>query len=228
MQACATPTLLANCAIVDSEDSNKPQPQPEGTESVTTRGARFKFRVSINAPFALVLAGIALVVMILSTLTAGEFSNRFLALTGGFRPGNLSYYFQLVLHPLAHASWSAYFMNFTVILLVGPLLEEKYGGVFLSIVAVLTAVCSGLLHSILFSSALVGASGIAFMMILLTSLTNLRSKTIPLSLILVVFLFMGREISASFRDANISQIAHIFGGLCGGAFTYWWTARRER
>ncbi|MEO1653978.1 MAG: rhomboid family intramembrane serine protease, partial [Bacteroidota bacterium] len=73
----------------------------------------------------------------------------------------------------------------------------------------------------LFNNALLGASGVVFMMILLVSFANARKGTIPLTFILIALLFLGKEIySALFTHDNISQFAHIIGGLCGGVFGY--------
>lgn len=212
--------------IVESEDQKKPLPE-SAAETTAPASSRPKIRISINAPFVLILAGLGLLAMIISSMTGGEFARRILAVDGAFQPGSVLFYLKLVLHPLGHAAWPIYFVNFTIILLVGPLLEEKYGSVFLTLAAVITAVASGLFHSIFFSSVLLGASGIAFMMILLTSIANFRSNAIPLTFIIVVFLFMGREIAASFRDESISQFAHIFGGLCGAAFVFWRTHKKN-
>ena len=90
---------------------------------------------------------------------------------------------------------------------------------------IVTALVTGLLH-ILFASllgdpmvneGLLGASGIVFMLIILSSLTNFQKGTIPLTFILVAILFLGKEIYAGLTaEDNISQLAHIGGGICGG------------
>ena len=67
--------------------------------------------------------------------------------------------------------------------------------------------------------ALLGASGVAFMMILLSSFANSGSGEIPLTLIFVAVLYLGTEIiNGLFAQDNISQMAHIIGGLCGCGF----------
>ena len=84
----------------------------------------------------------------------------------------------------------------------------------------LTAFASGLVQFIFFpGTALLGASGIVFMMIVLSSLSGMRDGAIPLTLILVVVLYLGGEVvdAVSSQD-DVSQLTHIVGGLCGGAF----------
>ena len=71
-----------------------------------------------------------------------------------------------------------------------------------------------------FSTGLYGASGIVFMLILLSSLSRVKSGHIPLTFILVVALFLGKEILNSLRPDGVSQFAHIVGGLCGSVFGF--------
>ena len=63
---------------------------------------------------------------------------------------------------------------------------------------------------------LVGASGIVYMLIILSSFTNIREGSIPLTLLLVATIYIGREIISGIAlTDNISQLTHIAGGLCG-------------
>ncbi len=193
---------------------------------MSSSSARKKIQISINAPFILAFAGLGLVAMILHAFTGGQSTSYFFELGGTFQFSDPSFYLKWLLHPLGHASWTHYFGNFTLILLVGPLLEEKYGRPFLISATLLTALVTGFFHVLFFNSGLVGASGIAFMMILLTSQANFKKNTIPLTFLIVGILFMGREIAASFQQDDISQFAHIIGGLCGAAFGFWWNNRK--
>jgi membrane associated rhomboid family serine protease len=83
---------------------------------------------------------------------------------------------------------------------------------------------TGLLHIFFFSEGLMGASGVVFMLILLSSFTNNRGG-IPLTFVLVVVLFLGKEIVAAFGEDNVSQFAHIIGGALGGLFGFIWEKR---
>ena len=84
----------------------------------------------------------------------------------------------------------------------------------------LTAVITGLLNVFFFNTGLMGASGIVFMLILLASFTNKRKGTIPLTFILIAILFIGKEIVQSINQDNISQFAHIIGGILGSVFGF--------
>ena len=71
-----------------------------------------------------------------------------------------------------------------------------------------------------FSKGLFGASGIVFMCILLSSYANAQKGEIPLTFVLIAALFIGKEVLSAFSHDNISQMAHIVGGLCGGIFSF--------
>ena len=76
-------------------------------------------------------------------------------------------------------------------------------------------------------TALLGASGIVFMMILLSSLSGMRNGAIPLTLVLVVLLYLGGELAdALSAQDGVSHFTHIVGGLCGGVLGFWMRRRR--
>ena len=104
------------------------------------------------------------------------------------------------------------------ILLLGPPLEEKYGAKNLLFVIAATAVITGLVHGLLFPrTMLLGASGVVFAFIILTSLTDFREGEIPLTFILVALIYLGQQIwdGLTVKD-NVSNLTHIIGGLVGG------------
>ena len=131
-------------------------------------------------------------------------------------------------HVLGHADYEHYMGNMLLILLVGPGLEEKYGSGTMVWTIAVTALVTGLVHFVFFpGSVLLGASGVVFMMIVLSSFTAMRRGEIPITLILVVIFYLGGEImDGLFKQDNISQITHIVGGLCGLVFGF--TIRRGR
>ena len=110
----------------------------------------------------------------------------------------------------------------TYILLLGPLLEEKYGSQTLALVILLTAGITGVLNNLLFPNVvLCGASGVCFAFILLSSITSLREGEIPLTFILVAVLFLGEQVvNGIVAKDNISQFTHIIGGLVGAGLGF--------
>ena len=108
------------------------------------------------------------------------------------------------------------------LLLVGPMLEEKYGsGTMLEVIAS-TALVTGVIHCLLWGgTALCGASGVVFAFIVLSSFTSFKDGEIPLTFLLVAVFFIGQQIvdGLTVQD-NVSNMAHITGGVIGGWIGY--------
>jgi len=174
-------------------------------------------KITYNAPFTLTFALVATVVQALGQ----DFTKSFFAVGTSMDMGNPLDYLRLFSHAIGHANWDHLFGNFSLILILGPILEEKYGSKLLLIMSFVTALITGILNVVFLSKGLYGASGIVFMMILLASFTNMKAKVIPLTFILVLVLYIGREVLNSFGENQVSQFAHIFGGLCGSVFGFY-------
>lgn len=178
-------------------------------------------RITFNSPVVLAFTLISVAVQVLSDTVFTGFNHNYFASSGHFDFGSVADYFRLFSHAAGHDGWTHLVGNFSVILLIGPILEEKYGSKKLGIMMLVTAIVTGILNVLLWDSGLLGASGVAFMMILLGSLVNLRSGTIPLTFILILILYMGNEIVQALQATdNVSQFAHIVGGVCGMAFGF--------
>ncbi len=176
-------------------------------------------RIKYNSPVILSFAVISFAALIIGYLTGGR-STVLLFSVYRTRLTDPLFYIRLFTHVIGHGDLAHFMSNFTTILLVGPMLEEKYGGKRLIAMIAFTAFATGLINVVFFpSTALLGASGIAFMLILLSSFTNSKSGEIPLTLIFVAALYLGTEIiNGLFSRDNISQMAHIIGGGCGCVF----------
>ena len=178
-------------------------------------------KIHYNSPVILTYTIICIAVIILNNLFHIPITKYLFTVYPGFNFLNPLDYFRLFSHIIGHISWAHLLSNFSMILLIGPLLEEKYGsGKLLEMIAV-TAFITGLLNTILFTTGLLGASGVVFMLILLGSFSNLKSGHIPLTFILVAFLFLGSEIIKGCSADNISQFAHLIGGAIGAVYGYY-------
>ncbi|MCL1801488.1 MAG: rhomboid family intramembrane serine protease [Promicromonosporaceae bacterium] len=174
-------------------------------------------RIQYNAPVTLTFTLLALAVLGLAQLTGGASNFWFSVSRSPITDPTL--YLRLFTHVLGHANWAHYFGNFMMILLLGPILEEKYGSLRLGIMIAVTALVTGLLHILFSPFGILGASGVVFMMILLASITNIEQGRIPLTLILVLVLYLGQEvITWVTTDTNVAHSAHIIGGICGAVF----------
>lgn len=177
--------------------------------------------IRYNAPttltFTFMCAAVVALNLIFPGLTKAWFS---VAGRGGFDPQSVRSYVRLVTHILGHADINHFLSNFSFILLLGPILEATYGSRGMAIMIGITALVTGVLNVLLFPTGLMGASGIVFMMILLASFTNFNKGELPLTFILIMILYLGREVFNAFHDNNISEFGHIMGGLCGSIFGF--------
>ena len=180
-----------------------------------------KLRIQYNSPVVLSFALLSLLALLLGQLTGGWTTRALFSVYRAPLTDPLTYV-RMVGHVLGHSGYAHYMGNMTLLLVIGPPLEEKYGSRRLLGCILFTALASGLVQFIFFpGTALLGASGIVFMMIVLSSLAGMREGTIPLTLILVVLIYLGGEIvdAVTVRD-NVSQLTHIVGGLCGAGMGF--------
>lgn len=180
-----------------------------------------KKKITFNSPVVLTFVFLSLCAVIANFLTAG-LSNRLLFMTYHSSFKDPLTYVRLFTHVLGHSGWSHYIGNMMYILLLGPMLEEKYGAVNIIELIGVTAVFTALLNYILFpGAALCGASGVVFAFILMTSFTRFREGEIPLTFILVAGLFLGQQVyEGLFLQDNVSNLSHIAGGLVGAFVGY--------
>jgi len=181
--------------------------------------AKRGLRITFNSPVVLWFTIICGLALIANRLTGGVANGLFFSV---YRSSLLSplTYVRMIGHVIGHAGWSHYIGNMTMLLVVGPLLEEKYGPKKLVIVMLITALVTGIVHFVFFpNSALLGASGIVFAFILLASITDIRRGEIPLTLIIVAVLYIGQEVvNGILINDNISNLTHILGGITGAAY----------
>ena len=185
-------------------------------------------RVTFNAPLVLAFALLCTLVTILDQLT-GRKSISMIFSTYASSFSDPMTYVRLFTHVLGHASFAHLVSNMAYILLLGPALEEKYGAKKLLLVIAVTAVITALVHNVLFpNTRLLGASGVVFAFILLTSFTEFREGEIPLTTILVALIYLGQQIwdGITVKD-NVSNLSHIVGGLVGGCAGFLLNRRKK-
>lgn len=185
-------------------------------------------KIDYNSPVVLSFVFISFISLILGYITGG-FTTQLLFTVYRSSPLNPLTYLRLFLHVLGHANATHFIGNMTLFLVIGPMLEEKYGSRDLLIMFLITALLTGIIEIILFPhNGLLGASGIVFMMIILSSITSVKNGTIPLTMIMVAFFYLGSQvISGIFVQDNVSQLCHIIGGILGGVYGFTWKNRNQ-
>ena len=180
-----------------------------------------KLKISFNSPVILSFAILCFLAVILNFITRGFANQVFFSVYRSSLLNPLAYV-RFFGHVLGHAGWSHFFGNITLILVVGPLLEEKYGSANLLFVILATALTTGIVHVVFFPGImLLGASGVGFALILLSSFTCVKEGEIPLTFILVAVIYIGQQVyEGIFVQDNVSNLTHILGGLVGAALGY--------
>ncbi len=178
-------------------------------------------RITFNSPVVLTFVIISFGAMIANYFTAG-LSNQLLFMTYHSSLASPLTYVRLFTHVLGHSGWSHYIANTMYLLLLGPMLEEKYGSRAVIEVILITGLVTGLVNWFLFPGvALCGASGVVFAFIMMTSFTSFREGEIPLTVILVAIIFIGQQVyEGLFVMDNVSNMAHILGGIVGAVAGY--------
>ena len=184
-----------------------------------------RVKIVLNAPVILGFSALCLIVTILGMSGGNILHNWFTTyrapLTSPWT------YFRAFSHVLGHVSWAHFASNMAYILLLGPILEEKYGGKRIAGVILLTALATAVVNFIFFpGTGILGASGVVFAFILLTSFTGFGSGEIPITFLLVAAIYVGQEVVNGLIGAdNISQMAHIIGGAVGALAGWTWNRR---
>lgn len=128
-------------------------------------------------------------------------------------------YLRMFTHILGHDNWHHFRNNFLYILLIGPMVEEKYGSILLLKMILITALLTALINIIIGNKKILGSSGISFMLIILSSLANIETGKIPITLILIFFFYIATEIiDGILKKDNISHLSHIIGAITGVIF----------
>ena len=174
-----------------------------------------------NSTLILSFFFISLAALILKWITGG-LTNDLLFSTYRSSPLNPLTYVRFVTHVLGHQDWKHFSNNFIYILLIGPIIEEKYGTMELLTMMIITAVVIGVLNTIFSKNKILGASGIVFMLIVLSSFANIQVGKIPITLVLIFLFYIVNEIiDGLFKNDNVSHMGHIIGAVCGALFGFY-------
>lgn len=180
-----------------------------------------KFKISFNSPVVLTFTILCALTLFLDWVTKGYVNTHICSVYRSSWSNPLTYV-RLFGHIVGHSSLEHFMGNIMLILVVGPMLEEKYGSSNLVFVILSTALATGVAHLVLVPGyALLGASGVVFAFIMLSSFTCIKEKEIPLTFILVAVLYIGSEVyQGLFVESNISNLSHILGGLVGSGLGF--------
>lgn len=137
-------------------------------------------------------------------------------------------YVKLVIYPFGGENSTSFFLNIGFILLLGPVLEERYGSIMLALMIFITSLVGGVLTACVSTFGIYGCGGIVFMMIILSVLSVFIKKQLPVSwififaLYLAFSLFSGKKISGfmPFMQNNVPVFIQLASGVCGSLFGF--------
>ena len=180
-----------------------------------------KLKISFNSPVILGFAIVCFAALVLNQITQGAANRLIFSVYCSSLLQPLTY-LRFFGHVIGHANWDHFIGNMMLILIVGPLLEEKYGSSNMLFVILATALATGIVHYVFFPrTMLLGASGVVFALILLSSFTSIKEGTIPLTFILVAVIYIGQQFyDGLFVRNNISNLTHILGGMVGAGLGF--------
>ncbi len=173
-------------------------------------------KIEYNSPVTLTFSLVALLAVILGGLTGGRTTAAVFSVYRAAATDPMTYV-RLFTHVFGHADYQHFIGNIALVLVLGPIVEEKYGTLKYIAMILVTALVSGGMHMLISgNTALLGASGIVFMLIFAAAFTGRKTEKVPLTIVLVAILYLGGElVDGVFVQDNISQVSHIIGGLCG-------------
>ena len=117
-------------------------------------------------------------------------------------------YVKLVIYPLGGTNSTSFFLNTGFILLLGPVLEERYGSVMLALMIFITSLVGGVLTACVSTFGISGCGGIVFMMIILSVLSVFIKKQLPVSWVFIFALYLAFSL---FSGKKVSGFICIFG-----------------
>lgn len=180
-----------------------------------------KWEISFNSPAMLGLLFLCFLVTLAGEITKLDTTKQ-LFMVYHSSPSDPLTYVRLFSHVLGHLGWPHFIGNASYLLLLGPMLEQRYGWKVIMEITLVTALVTGLIQYFAFPNiALCGASGIVFACIMLSSFTEFSDHEIPVTFILVGIVYLGQQVyDAIMVDNNVSNMAHIVGGLLGAIIGY--------
>jgi len=149
----------------------------------------FDIQFDYNSKIIITYLIISIMALLLNYISRGKSDEVFFS---NYRssPLNPLTYIRLFTHSIGHRDWDHFVNNFLYILLIGPMIEEKYGSLNLLFMLLITSLIIALFNITFNNYSIKGASGNVYMLIVLSSFSNITEGKIPLTLILIFIFFI--------------------------------------
>ena len=146
---------------------------------------KFDYNSTVIITYLLISIG----AWLLNILTRGK-SNKLLFESYRSSPLNPMTYIRMFTHAIGHRDWDHLVGNFLYILLIGPMIEEKYGSINLTVMFLITSLVIALFNIIFNNYSILGASGNVYMLIVLSSFSNIQEGKIPITVVLICIFYV--------------------------------------
>ena len=175
-----------------------------------------------NSPVIITYLIISVIAWLLNIITSGK-SNKLLFTSYRSSIFNPLTYIRLFTHSIGHVDLSHLIHNFLFILLIGPMIEEKYGSINLLVMLLITSLVIGLFNTIFSNYSITGASGNVYMLIVLSSFSNISEGKVPITLVLILIFYIISEFTSRIFEGNKKtyHTGHLLGALCGIGFGFY-------
>lgn len=130
------------------------------------------------------------------------------------------FYTGLLFHVFGHVDWGHFFSNMTLFMVLSPAIETRIGSKNLVQVIAAVAITTSLGNLLLSDKPILGASGVVLALITLNGAVDMTRRIIPVSMLIVIAMFLGKEMYFSVQMDKVSQFAHIIGGIIGLVYTW--------
>lgn len=183
-------------------------------------------QLDYNSPVIITYLILSFIALILNAITHGISNTLFFSSYRSFILNPLTY-IRMITHSIGHSGFDHFIGNFMIILLIGPMIEEKYGSINLLFMFIITSVVIALFNSIISNYCITGASGNVYMLIALSSFSNISEGKIPVTLIIILIIYMISDIKQGIWQSlmngqvRIYHGGHFIGALCGIAFGFY-------
>ena len=151
-------------------------------------------------------------------------------------------YIKIFTHVFGESSPSSLLINLSFILLLGPVLEERYGSPLVALEIAVVALVSGVLNACCVPLSLNGSSSVVFSMLLLACVASLNKKELPVSFVLVFVLYLvyvmyaavknnpslSANAFAAFFKANLQTFTNLAASVCGMLFGFLVAPKKPR
>lgn len=172
------------------------------------------------APLTFTFAIASFLALVANALTRGQLHSLFSAYFTAFSDPLM--YARLLSKAFMHANFIHYLRNFSAILILGPIVERRFGSLRLLLMMAATSFITGIVHvSFTRDAMLMGASSITYMLIILACFVNVRERRVPIAALAVGLFYLAAEFwNALTLNDNIAHISHAIAVLCGLGFGY--------